>query len=124
MEEIWWKRGTECGHLKGLWQRYLSCSFSMFPMSSSSSIIQHMSTFCVTTSSHPVVSKSLLAYSVTEIFSLFSPFPQPLGDKLSLAFSSSWLEYESGKREGERRCQAGLEGWVYSKKSPCYHCLG
>lgn len=86
MEEIWWKRRTECGHLKGLWQRYLSCSFSVFPMSSSSSIIQHMSTFCVTTSSHPVVSKSLLAYSVTEIFSLFLPISAAPGRQTFFSF--------------------------------------
>lgn len=84
MEKIWWKRRTERGHLKELWQRYLSCSFSLFPMSSS--IIQHMSTFCLTTSPHPVVSKSLLAYSVTEIFSLFLPISAAPGRQTFFSF--------------------------------------
>jgi len=46
----------------------------------------------------------------------FSPSQQPLGGKLSSTFSRFWHEYESGKGEGERACQAGLGRWDCSKK--------
>lgn len=61
---------------------FLHVSHTIFLFSSTAS----KSTFCVTISPHPVVSKSLSASNVTEIFSLFLPLSAAPGKQTFFSF--------------------------------------
>ena len=80
---------------------FLHVSHDNFLLSSTAS----KSTFCATASHHPIVSKCLLAYNVTEIFSFSPPLSSPWeADFLQLPIAPAMsVKVEGGKgKDGAR----------------------